>query len=272
MKKKIVAIMLIGMMAVSATACGSSSGGGASAESQAPEEKEYVDDITAVSSDPDSYKGKYVKFFGIVSSIDQDDSVYGYQVYTDLDYNNSVLLEVPKDLVSDSIAEGDYISADAKIDGSFDGQTVMGVDSTWAKLTAESIEKTTYVDSFGKADTTWEFSDQSATQSDVTVDITKVEFAADETRVYVTATNNSSDNIGLFGNSAKVVQNGQQYEQTFNYNVEYPSLSDEILPGASSSGVICFEKLDVSEFQFYLDGYSDNWEAEFEPFTFDLVQ
>ena len=272
MKKKILALMLIGMMAVSGTACGSSSDNGASAESQKPEEKEYVDDIAAVASDPDSYKGKYVKFFGIVSTIDQDDSVYGYQVYTDLDYNDSVLLEVPKDLVSDSIAEGDYISADAKIDGSFDGQTVMGVDSTWAKLTAESIEKTTYVDSFGKADTTWEFSDQSATQSDVTVDITKVEFAADETRIYVTATNNSSDNIGLFGSSAKVVQNGQQYEQTFNYNAEYPSLSDEILPGASSSGVICFEKLDTSEFQFYLDGYSDNWEVEFEPFTFDLVQ
>lgn len=59
-------------------------------------EKEYVDDIEAVASNPDDYKGKYIKFYGLVSSIDKDDEKYGYQVYIDLDYNNSVLLEVPK--------------------------------------------------------------------------------------------------------------------------------------------------------------------------------
>lgn len=47
-----------------------------------------------------------------------------------------------------------------------DGQTVMGVDSTWAYLVADSAEKTTYLESFGKADATWEFTDKVAEQKE----------------------------------------------------------------------------------------------------------
>lgn len=277
MKRKIVAMMLIAMMAVNVTACGgsagSSSSGSKKTESTKEEKKEYVDNIDAVASKPDDYKGKYIKFYGIVSTVEEDDDFYGCQVYIDLDYNNSVLLEIPKDTISEAPKPDDFLSIDAKIEDSRDGQTVMGVNSTWAYLKADSVEKTTYLDSFGKAETTWEFTDKSIDQSGIKVDVTKVEFAKDETRFYVTVTNNSSDTASLWTSSAKVIQNGQQKDQSYgNYWGDYPEVSSDIIPGASSSGIMVFDAMDPSALQLYIEGSSDNWDIELSPFVFDLAQ
>lgn len=80
MKRKIVAMMLIAMMAVNVTACGGSTGSSSSdskkTESAKEEKKEYVDNIDAVASKPDDYKGKYIKFYGIVSTVEEDDDFY----------------------------------------------------------------------------------------------------------------------------------------------------------------------------------------------------
>lgn len=266
-------MLLACSMALSFTACGSSPSNETKTEQKAPEEKEYVDDINAVVTNPDSYKGKYIKFCGIVSSVESDEDAYGLQTYVDLDYNNSALVEVPKSLMPEAPNSGDFLNIDAKIDGSFDGQTVMGVDSTWARLTAESVEKTTYIDSFGKADTTWEFTDKAIEQNGVTVDVTKVEFAKDETRLYVTATNNSSATMNLWFSSAKIILNGQQIDQTYgNYYEEYQEPSSDIIPGVSTSGVITFGAIDPAEFQLYIEGSSDDWELDFSPYIFDLAQ
>ncbi len=274
MKKKLLTLLVIGTMSLSMTACGSSSDSGNSAApntSSAPEQEKEVVDISSVTSDPDACKGKYVTFYGIVSQTDESDDQYFYQVYTDTDYNNSVLVYAPKDLVSDTISNDDFINVIAKVDGAYSGQTVMGVDTTWAKLTAENIEKSSYTDTFGKAHTAWDFQDQVIEQQGINVAVTKVEFADNETRIYVTATNNSEDTVNLWTSSAKIIQNGQQYEQTYgNYLADYPELSSDILPGASSSGILCFDALEASEFQFYLEGSSDNWEIDLEPFTFTL--
>ena len=272
MKRKILVLMIACVTALSFTACGSSEST-SSNTSQQQEEKEYVDDINAIATNPDSYKGKYVKFYGIVFNVETNDDYYGCQVYVDTDYNQNVLLQIPKSAISEAPKSDDFLSIDAKVEGSRDGETLMGVETTWAYLVADSAEKTTYTESFGKADTTWEFSDMSIEQHGLRVDITKVEFAKDETRIYITATNNSSDNMSLWTSSAKVIQNGQQYEQT--YGIVYEDshdISSDILPGASSSGVIYFDPLSASEFTLYLEGYSDNWEIDLEPFTFNLAQ
>lgn len=84
-------------------------------EASETKKKEYVDDINAVANSPKKYKGKYIKFYGVVSNIDSDDDRYGYQVYIDQDHNTSVLLEVPKSILKDTINPDDYISVDAKL-------------------------------------------------------------------------------------------------------------------------------------------------------------
>ena len=237
-------------------------------------DREYVDNINTVVSDPDSYAGKYIKFYGIVSqTCDEGDDYYIYQAYTDTDYNNSILLKVSKDVSAKEFKEDSFISVDAKITGSYSGQTVMGVDTSWAYMIAADAKETTYIDSFGKADTTWEFEDQSIEQHGITVKVTKVEFAENETRFYVDVTNNSNDNVSIYSSSAKVVQNKKQYEESYSaYSDDYPQLSDDLTPGASSSGIITFDKIKPANLQLILEGYSDNYDIDLSDFKFDLEQ
>ena len=237
-------------------------------------EREYVDNINAVVSDPYSYSGKYIKFYGIVSqTCTEDDDSYLYQAYVDTDYNNSILLKVSKDVAPDEFKEDSFISVDAKIKGSQSGQTVIGVDTSWAYLIAASAVETTYIDSFGKADTTWEFDDKKIEQHNITVQVTKVEFTDSETRFYVDVTNDSEYDVSIFDSSARVVQNKKQYEVSYSaYSDDYPVLSSNLTPGATSSGIITFDKMDSSDLQLILEGYSDNYEIDLEPFKFDLAQ
>ena len=65
----------------------------------------------------------------------------------------------------------------------------------------------------------------------------------------------------------------QQYDQTYgNAYEQYEELSSDILPGASTSGVICFGKLDPAQFKLHMEGSSDNYDIDFAPFELDLAQ
>lgn len=278
MKKKIVAIMLASMLAVSATACGGSEGAsdGGQTASQEETEPEYVDNIKAVASDPDTYAGKYIKFSGVASVTDESDDSYGLQVYLDTNYNDSVLVEVPKDLVSEPISADDYVYVDARIEGSYDGQTVMGADTTWAYLTAVGIEKTTYMDAF--APTVKELTPNvSAEQNGFSVTVDKIEYADTETRVYLTVTNNSEYTTSYGVYSIRLIQDGQQIEQDQSsssaYMGNYPELSYDVSAGASTSGVLVFPVIDqTKDFQVVVpDTYSDNYELEFSDYTLDIT-
>ena len=276
MKKRILAILLAGMMAISATACGGSGDTSSGGTSQNEAEPEYVDNIKAVASDPDAYAGKYIKFSGKASVTDETDETYGLQVYVDPDYNDSVLVEVPKDLVSDSISTDDYLSIDAKIEGAFEGQTVMGVDSTWARLTAIAVEKTTYMEAF--APTVKELSPNvSVDQNGFVVTVDKVEYADSETRVYLNVTNNSGYNTSYGVYSIRLIQDGQQIEQDQSsssaYMGDYPQLSYDVSAGASTSGVLVFPAIDQTKnFQVIVpDTFSDNYDLEFSDYTLDVT-
>lgn len=250
---------------------GTSGSGNSTTKQEESEQKEYVSDsIDVVSSNPDSYKGKYITFnVRSIDKIQEDSDTIYYQAYTDTSYGNSVIVEAPKDTVP-AVTTSDYAIIDGKIDGTYSGTTIVGVDKDWAYIVADSITPSTYTDTFGKADATWDFADQIISQNGVDVQVTKVEFNSIETRFYVTVTNNSSDTFNVWSNDAKIVQGGQQYEETYNMDADYPELSTSLLPGATSSGVLVFPVVSQSELQLHIEGASDDWETEFQPFEFTL--
>lgn len=250
---------------------GTSGSGKSTTKQEESEQKEYVSDsIDVVSSNPDSYKGKYITFdVRSIDKIQEDSDTIYYQAYTDTSYGNSVIVEAPKDTVP-VVTTSDYAIIDGKIDGTYSGTTIVGVDKDWAYIVADSITPSTYTDTFGKADATWDFADQIISQNGVDVQVTKVEFNSIETRFYVTVTNNSSDTFNVWSNDAKIVQGGQQYEETYNMDADYPELSTSLLPGATSSGVLVFPVVSQSELQLHIEGASDDWETEFQPFEFTL--
>ena len=72
----------------------------------------------------------------------------------------------------------------------------------------------------------------------------------------------------------RILMNGQQIEQKDDWDAELPELSYEILPGASTSGVLLFPAIDQNQaFQLIIPSiYSDNWELdyEFKDMVFDI--
>lgn len=275
MKKKILSTLLIAAMTLSITACGGDSSE-SQKESDEPKEKEYVDvsEINNVFSDPDKYEGKYIQLTGkIFNGPDKDEDYVAYQAWHDItNSDKDFIFGLEND---DSFAIDDYVSIDGVITGTFEGENVMGGTIVCPMIHADTVEKLSYIDAVVPTISEIVPENAVAEQNGISIKVDKIEFAEKETRVYLTETNGSSDKFSFSVYDIKIIQNGQQISQDSSsmsmYDGDYAELPYDILPNASSSGVLVFPAMDSSaSFQIYAEGYSDNWELEFAPFTIDI--
>lgn len=237
-------------------------------------DKEYIADIGKVLEDPDSFTGKYVILSGQISVIDKAEASEIYQVYIDPETDfHSVIVEVPKDILFDSIEEDDFVNIEAKIEGPYTGKTVAGIETTWAYLIADEIKETTYIGALSKPSTTWKFQDNIVEQNGITISVDKVEFAEDETRIFITATNNFSKKYSLWNYSANLFQDGREIERNYeNFLAPYPEPASRIPPRGSVSGILCFQNTKPTQLTFSIEGISDDPDVDFTPFVFELSQ
>lgn len=274
MKKKLIAILLMAAMVLSLTACGG--GSGDSKSDSEPEKKEYIekDKISDMFSNPDNYVGKYVKLSGqVFNKPENDGKNIAYQAWYDIENaENDFIFYVKEDV---SFSSEDYVIVDGKITGSFKGENAFGAEIKCPEIEAVNAEKSTYMDAV--VPTLSEAAPENAVseQNGISLKVDKIEFAEKETRVYLTAANGTSDKFGFSVYDIKILQNGQQIAQDTNsmsaYYGKYPELSYDVLPNVSTSGVLVFPPIDSSAaFQIYAEGYSDNWELDFAPFTIDI--
>lgn len=278
MKKKIMAILLVAAMSLSITACGGKADSKTTDTKQASQEQEKVyiqeSEITDLFANPDKYKGKYVKLSGkIFNKPENDGKNIAYQTWHDISGSD-------KDFIffldnDDSLNADDYVMVDGKITGSFTGENAFGTKMACPEIEAVNVEKLSYIDAV--VPTIKEITPENALseQNGISLKVDKVEFAEKETRIYLTETNSSSDKFSFSVYDIKIIQNGQQISQDSSsasmYNGNYAELPYDILPNSSSSGILVFPAIDSSaSFQIYAEGYSDNWELEFAPFTIDI--
>ncbi len=276
MIKRWIGIALAVALAGSLAACGSSSSGTKGTESaETEEEKEYVstEDLANVFSDPDAYKGKYIVVTGKVSNKIESsgNSDVAYQAYYDTEnYEDDFVVYCPADI---NLSDGEYIEADGKIMGAQKFETYLGVERKVLCIQADSVTEKSYTDVVVPTIAEIAPTDAIAEQNGISIQVDKVEFAETETRVWITETNNSSDGVDIYPSQAKIIQNGTQYEYNWDsstrYEIEAEEPADELLPGASSSGLIVFPAIDPSqEFQLYFENcYSDNYDIHFDSFT-----
>lgn len=255
-----VAVMALCLCMITAfAACGSSSDTGE------PAEKEYVkdDEIAKVLKDPDAYKGKYIRIGGKVFNIDREGDTMSVQAWHDTANSEEDFLAYMD--TKEDFKVDDYVIVDGYIEGVFDGENAFGGEVHTPQIKAESIEKSTYQDVVAPTLQEKEV-DKSKKQHGVKVTLKKVEYAESETRLYVTVKNKSKDKVSIYTGSAKLVQNGKQYEPEDNWEADYPSI-DEVAAGASADGIICFKPLDPEkEAKLILEAYSDDYEIEMKDF------
>lgn len=278
MKKKLFAILLIAATTLSLVACGGESGekkdsGDSPAE---PQEKEYLseEEIPSLFSNPDDYKGKYVKMTGkIFTTPEVNDDQVALQIWQNpKDASNNFIVYCDR---NDELASDVYVSVDGKIEGKFEGENMLGATLTAPLIQADTVEIMSYIDAVVPTRQSAEPQNAVMEQNGISLKIDKVEFADAETRIYLTETNSTADKFSMYTSSIKLIQNGQQIEQDFSsmssYEGNYPELAYDLLPGASSSGILVFPPVSTDGFQLYAEGMSDNWEVDFAPFTINLT-
>lgn len=275
MKKKIVIILLALCLSTSATACSNDTSAPVTKEES--KEPVYLEEteIANLFSNPDDYKGKYVKLSGkIFNKPNSDKDTVAYQVWHDTQNSDKDFLFFT-DNTSESYSVDDYIIVDGKITGTFEGENAFGGSVECPTIEAVSVEKQSYIDAVVPTVSEIVPEDAISEQNGVSLKVDKVEFAEKETRVYLTETNSSTDKFSMWIYDIKLLQNGQQIEQdmaSFSaYEGNYAELSSDILPNASSSGILVFPPMDSSaNFQIYAEGHSDNYELDFQPFVIDI--
>lgn len=272
MKKKFLALLLTGILAFLLVACGGTSSTDKAEDSKETKEKEYISDeqVAELFSSPETFKGKYVKLVGkVFTSPEKGEKSVRLQLYHDIaNYDNNFIVYYTG---SETVDVNDYLIVDGLIKGAFKGKNYIGSNVTAPLIETKNIEKTDYINAVVPTKKEVTLTDATITQHDVSVTYDKVEFAAAETRIYLTATNKSDATFNLHTYSAKIIQNGQQIEAGFaNYDADYPEVATSLLAGASSSGIIVFPALEEADFQIYLEGSSDNWELDFSPFTLEV--
>ncbi|WP_339062070.1 hypothetical protein [Tepidibacillus marianensis] len=109
-------------------------------------------------------------------------------------------------------------------------------------------------------------------QHGAVVKLKKIEIAKEETRIYVSVTNQSKDKFNFYQFNTKMVMNNKQFEIEDNFEANYPEVQIEILSGVTSEGIISFPALGVETgtIKVLLEGQSENYMVDFKPYGFTV--
>lgn len=237
-----------------------------------PAEKVYLEEseINAALNDGDSYKGKWITIAGKVFSVDKDGDNVALQAWNDAENASQQFIVYASSEMAGPIKEEDFIKVDGEITGTLTGENMFGGEVKALLINAESLETGGYDDIYAPAESTKEVG-ETQDQHGVSVTVSKVDYAKDEARVYVSVKNESGDTASIYAFNAKAVQDGKQFDHEDNYNAGYDNDIGEVLDGASKEGVIRFKGLDPEKgFTLSMEAYSDNFDIELKDYVFEI--
>lgn len=227
------------------------------------------DEIKSLYTTPKKFKNHYVEITGVVfADPEYDDDGLCVQMMADIKNhsNNTIVYINDKDF---KVNQNDYLHIVGLVGDEFKGENAFGGDVTAPVITAKEYKVLDYKDALAPTIKTININ-QSKTQLGYTVTVQKIEFAEDETRAYIRVDNQGTDKFSVYSFNSMITQNGKQYEEQDNWDAEYPEIQTELLVGNSSEGIIVFPAIPDGTFNLIIEGSSDNWEEDLEPYTFNI--
>ncbi len=275
MKRKVWVLILALALVSGLTACGDAD----LSEEAAEEEPDYVseEEIPDVFLNPDAYAGRYIVLTGQISKMidsEQTEEQQAFQAYYDTkgdtgDYVVYCSREI-------SVKENEYMEVEGKIQGFATFVTASGEQRDIPVIEAVSVTEKSYLDIVTPAIAEVTPEEASVTQHDLTVTVDRVEFAEDETRIWITMQNDSAKAVDIYPKNSLLVQNGAQYAYNWDsmtlYEADEAEPADRLLSGNKSSGLLVFPAISIEEeSQLYIENiYSDEYEEEFDPFIITI--
>lgn len=223
-------------------------------------------------SDPDKFEGSKVDFYAqIFMPVERDEKGTYIQAFSDpKNHKKNTIIAIADPKID--LKENDVIHVVGTVKGKFTGTNAFGAEVTAPTIIADKIEKTDYATAFSPAKETIAV-DKELNHNGFAVNLKKVELAEEETRVYLAITNKTKGKIHFFSHSAKLTQGNKQYEPELIIGDKYPQIQNEILPGITSEGVIVFPRVEGStQLKLFLEGSSENWSVNIDPFVFEIKQ
>lgn len=229
----------------------------------------FVELTNEVYTNAKRYKGYHINIKGqVFQAMSDDGNTKGIQVWLDPDTcEQNMMIYYNTDT---EVKQGDYISCTGYIDSVTKYKNAYGANMYAPKIISSDLKQVTYIEAMAPTTATITPDNLRYKKYGYEVSVDKIEFSERETRVYVTVTNNGNANF-YFGN-AVVIQDGKQYEETRNSGADYAEISNEIVTGASSSGVVAFPALSANGFELSIDIHSDDYDERFEKFVFSVKE
>lgn len=197
-----------------------------------------------------------------------DDQI-AYQLFQDVSHSGNLTIAVTNDLNCEA-QNGDYVFVDGKIDGLFVGENAFGMEVTALYIQDANIEIGNYISVVSPTLKTLECN-STLSQHNYTISIPKIEFAENETRVYLKIENNGTGTFNFYEFETIIIQGNTQYEEEANFTAEYPEIQNNIMPGVVSEGILTYPPMEPDQnLTIITEASSDNYDEEFVPFKFEI--
>ncbi len=223
-----------------------------------------------VNNNSDAYKGKVVKWGAKVFTTPEKDTDAIYlQAYADGENQNYAISYSKPGF---DVQEGDYLIVYGQVWGNLEGENAFGAKLSMPAIKAGYIEKATRNDVVAPTLSEVTVND-SNTQNQFTVTLTKIELAKNETRVYLTLKNNGNNEISFYTYDTKLTQGSKQLESESLYDSDM-ELPSDILPGVEVEGFIAFPALETGlrGITLHLSSpYSSNYNLNWDDIKFDVT-
>lgn len=270
--KKAVVILLSMVLIFMLVGCSSTDQEVTTNEKGGEVERVSEEELDHLYTDPDKFKNKEVELYAkIFVPVEKDDEGTYIQAFADPKNGekNTIIMIEDTDI---DLKEDDVIHVIGTVKGKMEGENVLGGAIVAPAILASSIEKTDYATAFVPAIKTIEDIPEQE-QNGCKLKIEKIELAKEETRLYVKLDNGTDDNISFYDFDTIIVQGDKQYEVEENFEANYEEPQSELSPGVSTEGIIAFPAIDLDkkEIKVISEVYSDNFDLEFEPYTFEIT-
>ena len=227
-------------------------------------------EVKMMYSAPDEYKGALVELSGVVfNTVEYDEDGVYFQMWGDpenSDLNTIVTYPDP----NFALESDQYVKITGTVMGEFTGTNAFGGEISAAVVTADTLEISTYQDVVSPTLATASADVPTVEQLGYSITVQKAELAENETRLYISATNNGSANFTIYSFNMTIVQDGHQYEEESNYDADYPELQSDIRPSVTTEGIVTFPALENAPFQLIIEARSDDWDEDIQDYVFNL--
>lgn len=274
MKKIFLAIAVAILLAGCAGNTGSGSQEPARRPSESVEEPQLAplteDEIKRMYSSPEDYIGRTVELVGqVFAGVDYDEDGVYFQMWADAEnFNNNTVVAYLDP--SFTVEDNQYVRVKGTVADVLVGENMMGATVTAPLIRADELAVLTYKEAVMPTIAVAEATTKTIEQRGYSVTVQTVELAEEETRAYISVTNNGSSTFSLYAFKMLLIQDGTQYEYTWNFMADYPELQTDIRPGITSEGVVVFPAIKEAPFQIIMEGDSGDWNEDLEEYVFDF--